>query len=361
MFHQLHQFRQFTFSNSKWLTALVLPVGLVAVISTTSAGCSSPCEKFYDISKKCAGDRKAPDKADFLKECKKNKKELKPMLDCTKHSSCDKYKSCVKKAYKKMRKAEASKNKAALGKKVAAMAAKKDWKSLLSECSMAKDDLSAEAKKTCTAGQLAFIQAGLVKGSTKKQIDKVLSWCNYSKADILSEEGKKACKKGLKVHYDRLAAEALKIRDNGPYKSTFKLRYALKNAAKKLGADTIAKATELASDIEVAATLHDALTAVKKVQKSGKVSIPFNCSYALKKVEKVKQTAFVKGRKAVLIKACYITLGKPVLEKMLKARRKYCSYHAGKVYKAVVKYQLKDPAIDELIEKTQKVCDKKKK
>ena len=59
-----------------------------------------------------------------------------------------------------------------------------------------------------------------------------------------------------------------------------------------------------------------------------------------------------------VVKACFVVAGQHVLAARLPKMKYVCDFNVKKIYTAVQKYQLKDPAIDAHIEAAKTLCDK---
>lgn len=292
---------------------LIVLAGGVAILAGSlmvTAGCSGKpsCKLLYKRYNKCM-DKFPITKDAFMEMCdkKKDKPRIKEEIKCSKHSDCDKFKKCVKDASKKAR--------------------------------------------------LARLEERITEAVAKKKYSRALSTCKYSKKD-LNDSLKKKCKEVAKGAYKELAAKAQKALDTGEVKNEYSLCSDLKAAGEAMGEADKKKAEALCADVKLARDGHKAILKAKESIKKGGTSIPFNCKWALDKLDKSK-SAYAKKLKGKILKACYVDLGVMLLEKKLPGMKSYCPYGVKKLFKAVKKYSVKDAKLDPLMAKAAEVCDKK--
>jgi len=359
-------------------------VAAFVALALTAAGCSRPCKKFYDMNAKCRDGKDGSGKAvlekeSFFEMCDKHSKVWKRYLDCTKHTGCERFRKCVEREAKREKEAldelfreDEARSRADEKKRVADLIAKKDWNQLV-RLYCEKDKVTAIERKRCTTYRANFAKTALANSATDVQLETVLSscsrWLGWTDVQIQRSGGVRSantrdgqvrwiCDSVLRVRFRRLLFEGIQVRDKGPYQDAVSLAGRLEHTAGILRLDQLKKVKDLCSDLRIAGSVHLALKAVKQMQRSGKAFVPFHCRRSLDQIG-ITQTAFARKAKAVLLKACYITLGKLVLEKMLEERIVSCGSYDREVYNAVEKHQLKDPSIDPLIAKAKKYCAKK--
>lgn len=281
---------------------LIAGLGLLAV-----AGCGEgkpSCELLYKRIDKCD---KMPLKKDvFMEMCNKKKDEHADEIACSAKTDCDEFKKCTEVA----RKAASAKR---TQKRFDEAMGKNDLKEAMMICDIHKDNLSDELKKKC------------------------------------GELGPKA--------YAELMKKAEELRGTAE-KQDYGLCFELKDLGKKVGAEQEKAAEAICKEIDLQVTLKKALTEIDKRIAEKQESLPFQCMEStLKKFDEVG-TEFAKGKKTELINACYIKMGKAILEKQVPEMKGFCRYSVKEIVKAVREHKLSDPGIDALITQAAPLCDK---
>lgn len=273
------------------------------------SGCSDKpsCKLLYQRLDKCEDDF-ALKEDKFLKMCekRKDKTRVKEQIKCSKHSDCKKFKKCLDESGKKARAADTAER--------------------------------------------------IEKAIKEKDYSKAMMACKYNK-EILTDELKKKCDEVAKTAYKEIHAKAVKMRDEGPIGTErFRVCSDLKSAAKALGEEKEKEAKKICEELNIAEQGQKAIEKAKEALKEGK-SIPFNCDYSLKKITAAKGD-FAEKLKKEVIQACYVDLGAAVLEKEVPKMKRFCPYKVKQIFKAVKKYDIKDPKLDPLLEKAKPLCDK---
>ena len=281
---------------------LLAGFGLVVV-----AGCGEgkpSCELLYKRLDKCD---KMPLKKDvFMEMCNKKKDEHSEEIACSAKKGCDDFKKCMEDA----RKAASAKR---AQKRFDEAMGKNDLKDAMMICDIHKDNLSEDLKKKC------------------------------------GELGPKA--------FDDFMKKATELRKTAD-KQDYGLCFELKDLGKKLGADKEKAAELICKEIDLQVTLKKATTEIDKRITEKQDSLPFYCMEStLKKFDEVA-TDFAKEKKKELINACFIKMGKAILEKQVPEMKGFCRYSVKEIYKAVKQYELKDESIDALITQAAPLCDK---
>ena len=151
----------------RWLSVGITALSAVGTVLAV-AGCGDKCGKLYDMAQKCGkGKAKGPSRSDFVKECNKDKKQMKPLLDCAGAANCDKFIQCMKEKRKAWRKNRSALRAAGKEKKLEALLAKKDWDNFHTECAVL-DNPGEKLKALCGRGQALYVNEGVKKAANAK-------------------------------------------------------------------------------------------------------------------------------------------------------------------------------------------------
>ncbi len=286
----------------------MIPMFMAGLGLMLASGCGEgkpSCELLYKRLDKC--DKMPLKKSAFMEMCDKKKDDHADEIACSAKKDCDEFKKCMETA----RKAASAKR---AQKRFDEAMAKNDLKDAMMICDIHKESLSDDLKKKC--------------------------------ADL----GPKA--------YDEQMKKATELRKTAE-KQEYGLCFELKDLGKKLGGDKEKAAETVCKEIELQVTVKRTLDEIEKNLKSKSLSQPFQCmENTLKKFDEVG-TDFAKEKKAQLLDACFVKLGKAILEKEIPEMKGFCRYSVEKVYKGVKEYKLSDPGLDPLIAQVTEVCEKK--
>lgn len=231
-----------------------------------------------------------------------------------------------------------------------------------------QDEIACSAKKDCgefkkcledarKAATAKRIQKRFDEAMAKNDIKEVLMQCNIYK-DELSDDLKKKCAEALPKAYDDLMKKAQALR-NTAEKADFNLCFELQDYGKKIGEDKAKEAETVCKEIDLQVSHRKAMAEVEKYIKENKENVPFYCmESALKRYDEMGSD-FAKEKKAELLNACYVKLGKVILEKKVPEMKGFCNFSVQEIYTAVKTYNIQNPEIDELIKKAEPLCEKK--
>ncbi len=272
-------------------------------------GCSGTpsCKLLYRRLNKCEEDFSIEEER-FLEMCnkRKNRPRVKEQIACSKHSNCVKFKKCLDEAVRKAR---------------------------IADTEQRIDDALKEEKY----GQALMI-------------------CRYSK-EILTDALKTKCNEIAASSYDQIKNQAAKMLDDGGVdEARFRVCSELKAAAKEIGGEKVKEAEGICQNLDIAGHSHEAVEKAGEALKEAK-TVPFNCEFSLKRIE-AAGTEFAEKMKEKVIRACYIDLGAAIIEREIPQMKRFCPYQVKTIYNAVKKYEVKDPKIDDLIEKVKPLCEK---
>lgn len=191
-----------------------------------------------------------------------------------------------------------------------------------------------------------------VEGALKtgEKLEDALSSCKYS--EIKDDEVRRLCGELFKKSIDAATKELEGIRDSGG--DGLSRCFDLQATAEKVSPEEKAKADALCKEVEAGKRAKEALDEAKKNFDSGTNEVPFQCSMAVEDLEKLT-SEWAKAKLQEVAKGCFIDLGKKILPAQVD-RMVICEYQVEQVYKAVKKYDLKDPDLDPWIAKADAKC-----
>lgn len=330
--------------------------GLILVALSLAAGgggCGNECEAIAEKMLECSENKpEGIDKGQLEAACElmmssdEGKKELAAEAKCAKLKTCDEYNKCMGGA-----RAEQA------AERVAKEAADGKWEDALMSCRINVDEYKTndKLKSTCDdvfkKGIPALIAAG--KG------DDAMSSCRYSD-DLLEASAafKEACGKAAGGALEDAKKKAMEFRDKG--KDDFGTCSDLKELAEKAGGDNVKLAEQLCGEMKFAERAAKGIESAKANITAKKGDLPFECKYAMEGYDEMtEKSEWVEKRVAEVLKTCYIELGKVLIEVELPKAR-ICGFQIRNLREAADKRQLKgkDPAFDEALAKTDKLCAK---
>ena len=289
-------------TTGKLMTVLMMGLFLVP-----AAGCGEgkpSCDLLYKRLDKC---EKMPlKKSAFMSLCKEKLDENKEEIACSAKSDCGEFKTCIEAAKKLKANARAQK-------KVDEALAKNDIKEAMSMCDIYQDRLSDEMKKKC--GELA------------------------------------------PKHYDELLKKAQELVKTAE-KADYALCSELRHTGKKISPEKEKEGDRVCKEIDLQVSNFNALKEIEKAITEGKETLPFQCSVHFFKKYDDLGTDFAKAKKNDLVQACYVKLGKVILEKHVPDMKGFCKFQVKPIYDYVTKNGIKDAAIDALIAQAAPLCSK---
>lgn len=208
------------------------------------------------------------------------------------------------------------------------------------------DDMKAEikaehecAKKDSCADFKACKNAArdkkrLEKLAKEEDLAKRADKCEMLSAKVLSDKAKKVCEPGMK-HWE---AEIKKAADTGA-KLKVSLCFTAERLAKKFSDKRAAGVKALCAQVEAAHQVKQAVDKSAAEVKKAKPSLPFECSYGAKKLDKLPDSPWKTKMYKKLAKACYVDVGTAIAEKA-KPSKYICDYNVSRVIKAAKKFKL---------------------
>jgi hypothetical protein len=300
-----------------WLDLRMRHVFITAALSSTFlVACGGDvCSKLYDKMKECAPEGKSdfPDKAKFVEECKAQQQ---------KEKDAGTYDEEEEKA-------------------IAACLDKK--------CDEMQKCMSEESEKRYIAKQVKEIKAASESGDVAKMKDA----CQYVNEEV--EELVAACKEVMPKVFEATVAEVTKQRDEG--KHDFGTCHDLERFAKMAGGDAEAKAQSLCAESQAAEMVGKALTESKEKVDAKDADIPYPCKAALEDLAKI-DSEWAKAKQKEVINACYVDLGKVIMEVKVPDMKYVCDFRVKEVYQAVKDHGLDDADLLEWVEKAKPLCEK---
>ncbi len=295
----------------------VIFLSILAVIVMGLSACSkSECEKFYDMLVECEGKGEAGDKAEFVKDCEKDKdkEDSKAILACTKHSKCDEFKGCLEKVFEQE----------------------------------AKKYMEERAKEDIKDIEAAITDAKWTETPTG---------CYLLEDDDTPAGIKEACAKFFEAAHVGLTTQLTEARDNSTkLEDRHTMCFRLSDAAEKTGKDKAAAET-LCKEVDLAAVIPEIVAEVDTFIGEKKAEIPFNCTYNIDRLAEL-ESEWAKGAAQELAKKCFLQLGQVVLDTHVPGMKYSCNFHVKKVFEAAKKFNLSGEAFDARIEEAKALCDK---
>jgi len=180
--------------------------------------------------------------------------------------------------------------------------------------------------------------------------------CSIHKKDLTPELQQKCADLGP-MAFEQYMTQALEQRARGE-KTSHSLCFDLKDLGRRLGVEKSRAAETVCRETELAITVKKALDEMEKNLAQKNDALSFSCKEStLKKFDEVG-TDFAREKKKELIHACFVKMGRVILEKQVPLMKDFCTIAVKTVYSAVKQYQLQDPALDPLIQQAAPLCEK---
>jgi hypothetical protein len=330
-----------------------LAAALLALAIAAPACGGSDCEKAYETAKKCSkGDKDIP-KDKFVAECEaamkdpEKKEQAEAQLACLKEDSCEKAEAC--------RKAQRTKRRA---KEVAEAVAAGKWKEAFDDCTfddctLSEDYFADEGFKTeCNK---VFANLGKLTGD---DLSTVMFRCKSGeKIKKVAPDFEKACKTLAGGQLEAAQKAAIAARDAG--KNEYKVCSDLKRASEAAGGDAVPAAQKLCDEISTSESAKKAIEEARRTVAEKKTLIPYECGSAADKLVKL-DTEWSKKTLDEVYRACFVELGKVVIEEKSKDAKTRCPFEIKRLVEAVEKRDLatKLPELAEVMKKLPATCQK---
>lgn len=301
---------------------------LASVIATfafvAACGGSDPCEAIYEKEMQCSPSKSKAkmSKEAFVAACKAARsdpevaKEIAAEGACASKSTCEEVKACKSAARAKEKAGEVT-------------AALKDgkFKDAFDDCTYGVDEgIAPELAAACKPVFEAAAKA------TGEDLTEVSNRCKYNEEAVkASAEFAAVCKGIAGTMLTAATAEAVKSRDSG--EGEYKRCIELKSAAEQVGGDEVAKAAALCEELDLAAKAKKGVDEARANAAARKTDLPYQCSSTSDELAKLG-TPWAKQTLEGLLTACYVELGKVIIE-VTSADAKYaCPYQIDRVKKA---------------------------
>lgn len=323
--------------KSVWTLGLL--VSLLAPI-----GCGKDeCEVIYEAESKCRG--KEGDKDRFMTACAAAKseepEEFAVAAKCAKEDSCEAMKACQKAARGAKR-----------AKEVAAAVSAGKWKDAWDDCTIIPEYYGDPSFK---AECLKVFAEAPTKLSAEELRTAGFRCENGKEIAAAVPEFKQTCEKMNSGKLAAATAAVTKARDTGvrDYKACFELE----TAAKTAGGDAVAKAKTLCDEASKADDAKKGMESAREYAKAEKKSFPYQCSSVPKDLDAIG-TEWAKAKKDELLKACYVELGKVVIDASAKDAKYSCPYGITQVLEANKLHDLatKFPELAEVLGRLPEKC-----
>ena len=289
-----------------------------AISSSLLAGCGGDvCSKLYDRMTECMPEDakgKIPEKAKFVEQCK---------ADQQKEKDAGTWDEAEEKAIV-----------ACLGKK---------------SCEDMNTCMAEESEKRYTQKQVASIKEAADSGDVEKMKDA----CQY--IDEKNEALVAACKDVMPKVFEATVATVTKQRDEG--KHDFGTCHDLERFAKDVGAEAETQAKALCAESQASEMVGKALTEAKAKVDAKDADLPYPCKAAIEDLSKI-DSEWSKSQKKAVIDACYVDLGKVIMEVKVPDMKYVCDFRVKEVIDAVNEHGLDDADLLAWIEKSKPLCDK---
>jgi len=185
---------------------------------------------------------------------------------------------------------------------------------------------------------------------TGENFERVLTTCKGG--DIRDDAAKKLCVDIFKQAIAGTTRELTAVRDSGG--DGLGKCVDLQLLAEKVSPEEKTAADAFCKEVEAGQRVKAALDVARRYLDSGIKEVPVECDMALEDLEKLS-SEWAKTQLKEVAARCIIDLGNAILPNKVK-KMLICEYQVEKVYKAVKKYQLADPALDPWIAKAAKKC-----
>jgi hypothetical protein len=181
--------------------------------------------------------------------------------------------------------------------------------------------------------------------------------CRYSEElKTASPTFAKACGDVAKADLAKKTQAAIAARDNGV--EDFAICYDLTSAAEAVSPEEKAKADALCAEVTIAGNAKKGIDEANAAIASGATDISYYCRSAAEELAKLPEPRSEWAQKTfdAVLKTCFLELGKSILDKELP--QKFCTWPITQLREAATTYKLagKDPAFDERLAKTDKLC-----
>jgi hypothetical protein len=164
-----------------------------------------------------------------------------------------------------------------------------------------------------------------------------------------------ACKEVMPKLVEAVSAEVTKQRDEG--KHDFGTCGDLEQFAKAVGGDAEGKAKTLCDEAKASETAKKALDEAAAKVKAKDADMPYECKAALEELGKI-DTEWAKGQKDAVVKACFVDLGKVIMEAKVPEMKYVCDFRVKEIYQAVKDHSLDDADLLAWVEKAKPLCEK---
>jgi hypothetical protein len=118
-----------------------------------------------------------------------------------------------------------------------------------------------------------------------------------------------------------------------------------------------AKAQSLCAESQASEMVGKALTESKEKVDAKDADIPYPCKAALEDLAKI-DSEWAKAKQKEVINACYVDLGKVIMEVKVPDMKYVCDFRVKEVYQAVAEHGLDDADLLAWVEKAKPLCEK---
>jgi len=192
------------------------------------------------------------------------------------------------------------------------------------------------------------IEAALASGERREE---ALSTCRF--LELRDPGVQQLCGQLFAQALARASAELEAIRDRGgpPEGRCFDLAM----IAERVSPDAKARAELLCRQVDASARARAAIAEARKNIDTRVHEVPFLCATAVEDLTRIDDD-WARARLAEVTRACYVELGASLLPAVVPTMQYTCDFHVGQVFKAVHRFQLKDPGLDPWIEQATAKC-----
>jgi len=373
----------------------VLTVSSIALFGFAGfAGCgdssaSKMCNALAKKAEQCSDDKDDKDSSKsgamiaacvaMVEKDPEIKAEVAGSYECTKKESCDEFKQCEKDRRQKRRLDKLVKGKPSkieddcryLDKKMitpevtkacsAALAhniteASKEgakvkcWELKRLTKRYGNDEQKKKTESICAKAESAKALAKLKENADDPA--KLAQQCSYTSEKKFTDDVKKLCASAL-THYETKIKKATASGE----KLKYDVCYRANSLAKKFGAKREAEMKEVCGASKAAVEIKKAMDKAAASITDGKGQIPYECRWALRTLNKLKDSDWKKAQATALIKKCYVDAALPMI---LKRDSKYrCDYMVRTWLETASKHKLlaTHPELLKALQKHQK-CEK---
>ena len=290
----------------KKVFSILLAMSLLPVLLSSCRKEKPGCELLYKRTQQCHRKKADLNRSDFLRNCRETAEESGDLIACSTHRDCTAFKACME-----------------------------------------------EARKLVG---IRRIQKRLDEALRKNDYKNALMLCDVHQKE-LSETSRKACARMLPVAFAELMKTATDLRDTSVQKE-YRLCFELQEVAKKLGPDQIRAASLVCREMELQIILKKTLDEIGKRLATGKDLLPFQCmEQTIRKFDEV-DSDFARARKKDLLEACYVRMGKLILEKQIPGMKDLCPHAVKEIYQAVRRHKLETAELEDWMRQASVLCEK---